>query len=997
MKLFNHLILLINSANKLVVCLCFLFIGISIVSAQNSTAEFIKDNDTIVVYKDVPGYNSVPERKLMSDKYSIRIRSAATNNEWVDVFANYTYNRSSEFVPQILDNGGEINYHYQTFTDQWSHTYGNIEMSRNTAVEVEISFINGFTIKGQPIVKAAAHPSQKVSSQPVVTNGKIYFTINKPGQITIDINGQMDDHHAAINPMPPVNGVKVPVHSISFYANPVMKKPSLADPNVLIVEPGVKPPTDLGAKTIMYFKPGVHDLGINFKIFPNKKYYIPGDAVVIGTLNNYAGVAQGIVRAGENIKIFGYGTISNWGIHHPYYIVPQGVYAENEHCPIFITDAMHVEVNGITISDPCFHSLKLQSWGQRPNKKSIETVCKWVKIVSWRSNGDGIGSAELVEDSFIRTGDDASYIKGDRLRITFWRDVHAAVFHMAGIPGSNDSAPLRIEDCDVIYNRSRDVVFKDNGAVFQQRGEGVVGQHTVDLKIRDFRNHDKRANSQVFSLKSKVVKSSGTSIGSSYTGIVFENVSIEAESALTSVKQALVGCIEAPWDGGITFDNVTFKGVLLTEANFANYFNFDGVYPNDFAKNIIFKNSINYTLSLAADTHGRISSNPGVEKYTAGTNVILTAIPNPGYEFAGWSGDATGITNPITIVMDSNKSVSAIFQKASTFVFSTAGSGSWTVPDGVTSVILKSWGGGGAGGSTFNDAMSTGNLRGGGGAGGSYASKTIAVTPGDVIDFTVGKGGDGSPQGFTHLSDAEAGGNTFASINNQQVVKAVGGPGGKNIFINSGANGTGGVVSNTGNEGDVVRLGGNGGNAGGVTPNVGSGCGGGSAGADGAGGAGQTLAIVGVAGAGGGAAGGAGTNSTTINPLKGGIPGGGGAGSTIRINAVANTYKVGAGGGTGKLVITINNNLSVSDIDLMPYKYVYVYPNPVAHILNIDFPNGGSKRAIKIVNLLGQLIYSAETEKSNLQIDMKSLNVKGVVVIQVSGVDGVSNHKVIVQ
>ena len=141
MKFFNNLIQIKNKSKKVLSLLCVLFIGISIANAQNSTAEFVKDNDTIVVYKDVPGYNTVQERKLVSDKYSIRIRSAATNNEWVDVFANYTYNRSSEFVPQILDNGGQINYHYQIFTDQWSHTYGNIEMSRNTAVEVEIAFI----------------------------------------------------------------------------------------------------------------------------------------------------------------------------------------------------------------------------------------------------------------------------------------------------------------------------------------------------------------------------------------------------------------------------------------------------------------------------------------------------------------------------------------------------------------------------------------------------------------------------------------------------------------------------------------------------------------------------------------------------------------------------------------------------------------------------------------------------------------------------------------
>jgi uncharacterized protein YjbI with pentapeptide repeats len=975
---------------RILIVFLAIFIAFLIVNtpmnAQATDPLYIRGNDTLVVYKNVPGYNSVPERKLGSDKYTIRVRSAATNNLWIDVFTHNTYNRWSEFPPDRLDNGNQINYHYQTFTNSWSHAYGNIEMSRNTPVEVEIAFINGFTIKGTPIVKAAAHPDQKVSTQPVVTNGKIYFTISNPAQVAIDINGQMDDHHAEINPIGPPSGpsnlCSFPLHTISLYANPVMKKPSLTDPNVLIVEPGVKPPTDLGSKKIMYFKPGVHNLGINFKIFANKKYYIPGDAIVIGTLNNYGNPVQGIVRTGENIKIYGYGTISNWGIHHPYYIVPQGVYAENEHCPIFVTDAIHTEVNGITISDPCFHSLKLQSWTGRPDKKTVETVCKWIKIVSWRSNGDGIGSAELVEDSFTRTGDDASYIKGDRIRMIFWRDVHAAAFHMAGIPGPTETAPLRIEDCDVIYNRSRDIA-NYNGAIFQQRAEGTTGLQNVDLKVRDFRNSDPLSNLPVFDMFSFKVEKGVTILGSSYSGIVFENITV----ASTLLKQVLKGAPGAEW-ANITFDNVTFKGVLLTKANFSTYFD-----TNVDLNKIIFKNSTNYTLTLNSDSSGRIASIPGIEKYTEGTNVALTAIPNPGYEFKAWAGDATGSSSSTTVVMNTNKTVSATFQKTSTFVFNTPGNGTWTVPDGVTSIKLSAWGGGGAGGSTHNDVVTTANIKAGGGAGASYASRIVTVSPGDVISFTVGKGGEGTALPFTHLSKAEAGGNTFASLNAVQVVQAVGGPGGENIFQNPGSNGLGGVVTNVGNAGSVINLGGNGGNAGGLSPNVGSGAGGGSAGADGAGGAGANLSFVGAAGAGGGAAGGAGTNSTSTAPLRGGFPGGGGAGSTIRINGAANTYNVGSGGGNGQLIISINGNLSISDIDKMEYKYIYVYPNPATDKLYINSENQNVKK-IELVDFSGKVIFSDNAFDSLKGIDL-TFFARGLYIVKIQAADATYIEKFI--
>ena len=45
--------------------------------------------------------------------------------------------------------------------------------------------------------------------------------------------------------------------------------------------------------------------------------------------------------------------------------------------------------------------------------------------------------------------------------------------------------------------------------------------------------------------------------------------------------------------------------------------------------------------------------------YIAGTVVQLTAVPNSGHAFASWSGDTTGIVNPISITIDANKSVTA--------------------------------------------------------------------------------------------------------------------------------------------------------------------------------------------------------------------------------------------------------------------------------------------------------------------------------------------------
>ena len=76
-----------------------------------------------------------------------------------------------------------------------------------------------------------------------------------------------------------------------------------------------------------------------------------------------------------------------------------------------------------------------------------------------------------------------------------------------------------------------------------------------------------------------------------------------------------------------------------------------------------------YTLTLNTSGDGSVTKNPNQATYSAGTNVILTAVPNAGSTFAGWSGDLTGSANPATITMNSNKIVTATFTESSALLF----------------------------------------------------------------------------------------------------------------------------------------------------------------------------------------------------------------------------------------------------------------------------------------------------------------------------------------
>jgi uncharacterized repeat protein (TIGR02543 family) len=70
-----------------------------------------------------------------------------------------------------------------------------------------------------------------------------------------------------------------------------------------------------------------------------------------------------------------------------------------------------------------------------------------------------------------------------------------------------------------------------------------------------------------------------------------------------------------------------------------------------------------YTLTTSASPSGGgvLTANPSQPSYPSGTQVILTAVANTGYTFSGWSGGANGTTNPLTVTLTGNLSVTAGF------------------------------------------------------------------------------------------------------------------------------------------------------------------------------------------------------------------------------------------------------------------------------------------------------------------------------------------------
>jgi hypothetical protein len=66
-------------------------------------------------------------------------------------------------------------------------------------------------------------------------------------------------------------------------------------------------------------------------------------------------------------------------------------------------------------------------------------------------------------------------------------------------------------------------------------------------------------------------------------------------------------------------------------------------------------------LNVATTAGGSVTCDPDLPGYPLGSEVTLTATQIMGYGFIRWTGDATGNTNPLTVVMGTNKNITAVF------------------------------------------------------------------------------------------------------------------------------------------------------------------------------------------------------------------------------------------------------------------------------------------------------------------------------------------------
>lgn len=114
---------------------------------------------------------------------------------------------------------------------------------------------------------------------------------------------------------------------------------------------------------------------------------------------------------------------------------------------------------------------------------------------------------------------------------------------------------------------------------------------------------------------------------------------------VTATATANSGYTFSGWTGSITSQSnplsFTVNNDMSLTANFAPDFTLD--------------------VTVSPSGTGTVTITPDQATYQNGDTVVLDAMPNAGYHFVSWSGDIADTTDPLSITMDSSKSITANF------------------------------------------------------------------------------------------------------------------------------------------------------------------------------------------------------------------------------------------------------------------------------------------------------------------------------------------------
>ena len=299
-------------------------------------------------------------------------------------------------LPSHQNAEGDICNGYFQGLDNWTASWVSYEVAEGETIEVRAALraaalvitaraptsdilliscsqVEVTKLDGPALTTAVVVPSHKGVAS--VADGKATLTVNGPQQLTVDINGAMQETNTGLSQL---SGASVPVtHTFTLFANPMITdRPSPSDPDVRVVRVGETPPATFSESTL-YFEPGVHEIlpiptccstfltaatldtgcrctygntsdpgnVASYLLLSNKRYYIPTDSWIDGWFQNEK---WGI----GNVHVGGYGVISGRKFQrrrcHPNNHSPKGLHLRGMY---------NSSVTGLTFVDGSNHHI----------------------------------------------------------------------------------------------------------------------------------------------------------------------------------------------------------------------------------------------------------------------------------------------------------------------------------------------------------------------------------------------------------------------------------------------------------------------------------------------------------------------------------------------------------------------------------------------------------------------------------------------------------------
>lgn len=459
-------------------------------------------------------YDQIPQSEI----YEVTVIRASGAREKQLVFQNACPVYQKGFMNMTTNDMYPLNI-FKDRTINWT------TFSFEGTVTIEVTLLN------QPKVSMSSSVQVLPSRYGIVpsVNGRtISFTLSKPGQCSVEIGG---------------DGYK---NGLMIFANPAetIRPDTLSGSFKMLRNSGVQDITAAGAGISgIYFRPGMHNIGV-CHIPPNiKNVYLAEGAWVYGTL---------IMDGNPGVHIFGRGVLSSAKLNY-----------RESHCVEAINQSNNITLEGITIADPKYFAVRLIG---KNNKVS------WVKVIgSWTYNCDGIAAFEnsQVANCFIWANDDN--IKVYRNNISFtdcvcWQLNNGGVIQLSW--GNGNATGVSILRTDILHAEWNNN--EVNRGVISCVGDKFAEGGMVGLQ-KDFLIQDLVTETPVpvvFRI------SPNPASPNEIHGMVFKDWKLKMDMSSGFHNYLTGGDPAHPFDG-LVFDNVVFNGSPLSSSDWVSRLRMD--------------------------------------------------------------------------------------------------------------------------------------------------------------------------------------------------------------------------------------------------------------------------------------------------------------------------------------------------------------------------------------------------------------------------------------